>query len=180
MPRRFAHALVVCGTGMLAGATRYVAARCQRLTVVARGAEAACRNMGLDAGAACPADWRARAAFLAAVSPRLGSPLPDLALIWMHASGERAALGLLEALAAAPVLIVHVRGSAAGDPRQGHEAIDALAARTASMRFARVLLGSRMLAEVARRWPTDEEISAGAIEAVESGRAVVVGHPRPA
>src|SRR5258708_2196818 len=100
MPRRFAHALVIGGTGMLAGATRYVAARSQRLTVVARGAEAACRNMGLDAGAACPADWRARAAFLAAVSPRLGSPLPDLALIWMHASGERAALGLLDALAA--------------------------------------------------------------------------------
>jgi hypothetical protein len=174
---RFRHALVVGGTGMLADATRFVRAQSARMTLVARRAEAADLTRSPDE--ACPVDWRDFAAFWKALSPRIRARRPDLALLWMHASGERALHWLLAQLVTHPVLIVHVLGSSSGDPRACNESLKAILSSDPSVQYVTVVLGSKALPGGRRRWLTNAEISAGAIEAIQTGRDVVVGEIVP-
>lgn len=161
---------------MLAQATRFVRAGSARMTLVARGARTSGLTVSPDE--AWPVDWRDQATFCAALLPRLTATPPDLALLWMHADGTPALLWLLRQLMRHPILIIHVLGSSAGDPRAGNDAIDAMLAQAPGVRYVTVVLGSVPLPHERWRWLTDAEISAGAIEAIESGGDVVVGEIR--
>jgi hypothetical protein len=178
VPQQFEHAVVVGGTGMLADATRFIRACSRRMTLVARRAEAA--GLTLLPDEACSVDWRNEAAFSAELLPRIAAIPPDLALIWIHSSGHRALIWLLQQLLTRPMLIVHVLGSSSGDPRGGNDAINAIVSRAPWTHYVPVVLGSKALPDGRRRWLTNLEISAGAIEAIQNGHDVVVGEIIPA
>ena len=175
MAPRFKSALVVGGTGMLAEATRFVAAHSERVTLISRRAVAASMWLGIEASDACDADWTDESSFKSAVEQRLAETRPDLALLWIHASGHCILPWLLEKLARGPSLVVHVRGTASGDPRLGNDEVDCIALRSPSLCLVTVVLGSVRLPQGGRRWLTDAEISAGAIEAICTAVNVIVG-----
>lgn len=180
VPQHFQHALIVGGTGMLANATRFIRARSERVTLVARRASAAAAALGISPADACPLDWSNTSAFAAELSPRISAAPPDLALLWIHDNGHHTLLWLLDQLKMRTVLIVHVLGSASGDPRGGDRELNVIVTKPPQIHYVTVVLGSKVLPGGARRWLTDEEISTGAIEAIRVGRNVVVGEIVPA
>jgi hypothetical protein len=159
---------------MLAGATRFVWTRSRHTIIVARRARAAAAALGIPSASACDVDWGAETAFAAALSWVTVTP-PQLALIWVHDTGYGSLLWLLRQLMLGSVLVVHVLGSSHGDPRAEDHEIKSIVSRAPRMRYVTVVLGSKALTSGGRRWLTDDEISAGAIEAIETGRDVVVG-----
>lgn len=172
----FQHALIVGGTGMLRQASAFVAARARRVTLVARGAVRAAAELGLGHDSALPLDWRHSDAFGSALRQRSAALGPiDLALLWLHDDGQHALEALLRDLSRAPVLVVHVLGSADADPGAGNAAIRSLAIRHGPISYVTVVLGSKPGVGGGRRWLTDAEISAGAIAAISTGRDVRVG-----
>jgi hypothetical protein len=173
--QRFEHALVVGGTGMLSDATHFLCQRSKQMTLLARNAKAAAPALGVLPEDACPADWRDEAAFSSALRPRIAAVPPDLALLWVHESGRSSLLWLLQQLAMRAILVVHVLGNSSGDPRGGDEEINAIVDKTGSIHYVTVVLGSKAVYNHRRRWLTNEEISDGAIEAIQTGRDVVVG-----
>lgn len=165
---------------MLANATRFIQTRSERVTLVTRRANAAAAAFGILPAEACPVDWSNPAAFAAKLSPRIAAVPPDFSLLWIHGNGHRALLWLLEQLMMRPVLIVHVLGSASGDPRGSNPDINVIVTKALRMHYVTVVLGSKALPGGQRRWLTDDEISAGAIEAIQTGHDVVVGEMVPA
>jgi hypothetical protein len=180
VPLRFEHALIVGGTGMLANATRFVRTRSEHVTLVSRRANKAAAALGVLPSEACSLDWRDTANFAAELLPRIASLPPDLSLLWIHGNGHRALLWLLGQLTTCPVLIVHVLGSASGDPRTNDPEINVILNNAPRMQYVTVMLGSKSLPDGGRRWLTDEEISLGAVEAIQTTRNVVVGEITPA
>jgi hypothetical protein len=179
VPQHFQHALIVGGTGMLANATRFIRDRSEHVTLVARRANAAAAALGISPADACPLDWSDTTAFAAELSPRISAAPPDLALLWIHGNGHRTLLWLLDQLKMRTVLIVHVLGSALGDPRGSNRDINVLVTKGPQMHYVTVVLGSKVLLGERRRWLADDEISTGAIEAIQTGHDVVVGEIVP-
>jgi hypothetical protein len=179
-PQHFEHALIVGGTGMLANATRFIRARSERVTLVARRANAAAAALGILPAEACPLDWSNTTEFAAELFPRIAAAPPDLGLLWIHGNGHRTLLWLLDQLMMRPVMIVHVLGSASGDPRGSNRDINVIVSKAPRMHYVTVVLGSKTLPGGRHRWLTDDEISIGAIEAIQTGHDVVVGEIVPA
>jgi hypothetical protein len=179
VPQHFEHALIVGGTGMLANATRFVRARSKRVTLVARKANAAAAALGISPADACPLDWSNTTAFAAELSARISAAPPDLALLWIHGNGHRTLLWLFDQLKMRPVLIVHVLGSASGDPRSSNRDINVIVTKAPKMHYVTVVLGSKAVPGGGHRWLTDDEISIGAIEAIRTGHNVLVGEIVP-
>ena len=163
------HALVLGGTGMLAGAVRRIAGQAQDLTLVARAPE----RLAAETGAApLPMDWADRASVAAALAHLAGRPAPDLMIRWIHRNGLWC-LTEFEALLAPGARSIRVHGSAAGDPARG---VRTDPAPPAGVRRQDVVLGW-VNEPSGRRWLTDEEICAGVIEALDrpDRRAAIVG-----
>lgn len=156
--------LVVGGTGMLAEATRWLAARSGVTIVVARRASrfgaGDPRFLPLDV------DWNSGSFHEAVASALRTAPPLERALLWIHDPGEILP-GLLPLLGEARVVLV--LGSRRGVPTvpEGTQS-----------RIVSVRLGSKPTAD-GRRWLTHEEISAGAIAALRDGRSRVVGELVP-
>lgn len=176
------HALVVGGTGMLAGVTRYLASLSDRVTLVARRPE----RVSGERIAPLAVDYNdlmaLRAGLQAAGSA--GGPF-DLAVVWLSDADP----GVLEAIlaAGAPRRLLVVRGSRAADPERdrgvlgerlsGHRYLPLLA--EPSCEYGEVILGW-VAEEGPSRWLTHEEIASGVIGAIEVGRPeTVVGVVRP-
>jgi hypothetical protein len=156
-------ALVIGGTGMLAQATRWLVARSAMTLLVARCAS----RFAAGGGRVVPldADW-SDSGFRAAVERALGAAPPiHRALLWLH-EPEPILPWLLPLLPDARVVLV--LGLSHGQP-----ALPRTAARIATVR-----LGS-MPVEHGRRWLSHEEISAGAIAALQEGMSRTVGAPVP-
>jgi hypothetical protein len=164
-----AAALIVGGTGMLAGATRVLAARAGRALLVARCPEGLATGTGAGALAL---DWSApgAAARIAAIPGGF-----DLGVIWLHDEAAGLARAFEDLLApGARVIRVHgsrsidpaVRAARDPDPRPG-------------LRRQVVILGWHPdpAAPEGQRWLTDAEISAGVLAAVDHPalEAVIVG-----
>ena len=114
------HFLSIGGTGMLARATLELASEAEVATIVARNADRFVTSHGLPIESAVDADWRQAEGFLVAVGRAIDLRGPvDLAVVWLHSDEAQALEGLLPLLDAADCRLVHVLGSAAGDPRQG-------------------------------------------------------------
>lgn len=157
--RHGAASLVIGGTGMLAEATRWVARNYSPTLLVARRAarfaEGDPRFVPLDL------DWR-EPDFVERIGKSMGA-LPPIgkALIWLH--DPDLFLDRLLSLIP-PGNTVLVLGSMDGQP--------SLQARVDGL--ATVRLGSKPTPH-GRRWLTHEEISAGAVKALQDGQSTAVG-----
>ncbi len=159
--------LIIGGTGMLAEASRWIAARSEAVTLVARRPEALAAEIG-----ATPVtlDWSdSEAASRIAALP--GSY--DLAVIWLHDNAchlARPAEDLLEPHGRS----IRVHGSLSADPQKR-------AARDPNPRPGIhrqvVILGWHHEPGGGKRWLSDGEISAGTIAAIREPRfeALTIG-----
>ena len=148
------HALVVGGTGMLAPATRALAARGHAVTSIAR------RAADLGPGVTpVPVDYRNDDELRAALARATESRGPiELAVCWIHTDALQAPRIVAGALAPGSRL-VQVFGTR----------VWPLADVLLHVAYRRVLLGS-----IGGRWLTNEEISAGVLDAVDADRPVMV------
>lgn len=184
---------------MLRGVSRWLAARSAAVTVTGRRAERLVPLADEFANLAPVAfDWRDADAARRSVEHALKTRGPcDLAVLWVHDSGARALDAIVETLvahadaASSTVRLVHVLGSSADDPNAfADDAKPELLRREApprSVRYEQVVLGF-MIEDPPRggggsgvsRWLTNDEISAGVIDAIERPSIrTTVGLTRP-
>jgi len=150
------HALVVGGTGMLAGLTRALAERGHAVTSVAR------RAVQLGSGVvSLPLDYGDDEHLAGGLCEAIASRGPlELAVCWVHTDAPAVPAAVADALAPGARL-VQVFGTR----------IWLLADVPLHVAYRQVLLGS-----VGDRWLTHEEISDGVLEAVDADRPLwVVG-----
>ena len=165
------HALVVGGTGMLAGLTRALAERGHRVTVLSRRGtlpvESSASNSLLQARLSPVAvDYRVSAAFTEALARAVSERGPiELAVCWVHTDGPEA-----------PALVAGALKPGARLLQVFGTRIWPLAEVPLHVAYRQVLLGS-----VGGRWLTHDEISTGVLEAIDADHPLrVVGDvPRP-
>ncbi|RAJ60012.1 hypothetical protein K378_04709 [Streptomyces sp. Amel2xB2] len=178
-------ALVVGGTGMLAGVVRGLVRAGRRTAVVARS-EARIRSVaaGTDDPAkvlAVPADYTRPETLETALGQALtAGERFTAAVLWVHGSHRPVVHGLLADRLAPGALLVDVLGSAVLDPSRGALRRPAYAVPGAAYRAA--VLGFADGAD-GMRWLTHAEISDGVLAALEEGSeappARVVGRVEP-
>ncbi len=151
------HALVVGGTGMLAGLTRSLAERGHPVTVVARRpAELGPRVSQLEL------DYRDTEALRRGLAEAVRARGPiELAVAWIHAVAPEAPRTVADAVAAGG-LLVHVFGNRVRllDPAPAH------------LRYRQVRLGG-VREPSGFRWLTDGEISSGVLAALHAAGPIV-------
>jgi len=174
------HALVVGGTGMLAGVVRALVTRGWRVSVLARRASAfAMRNPGVS-GLDC--NYNDTDALVATLNrARDGEGAIDLAVGWFHTLGPAPMLATRTGSLGTPGRFFHLLGSAMDDP--DHPERLPRAARTAEdaayCLYRQVLLGFVPEGDGAR-WLTNDEISAGVLQAIDEDAALFrIGVTRP-
>ncbi|MEI9989982.1 MAG: hypothetical protein WDM86_08080 [Rhizomicrobium sp.] len=168
------HALVVGGSGMLAGLCRSLRAHARRVSVLARN-DRRIRAVAPDIEpVACDYnDGMALAETLALLEP------PDLLIAWIHGRAPSARRALAECVAAEG-RFVQVLGSAHGDPAHPERLTEmAAAADGLPIDYQSVVLG--FVVEQGRsRWLTNDEISSGVFAALQSGAPLfIVGTVEP-
>jgi hypothetical protein len=171
---RFAHALIVGGSGMLAELCRSLCDRSDRVSVLARN-ERRIRAIGaaVEAVACDYNDGVGLAEVLAQLEP------PDLVIAWIHGRAPQARRTLAECVAAEG-RFVQVLGSAQADPSHPERLTEmSLAADALPIDYQAVVLG--FVVEGGKsRWLTNAEISSGVFAAIESGAPLsVVGTVEP-
>ncbi len=154
-------ALVVVGTGMLAGASRWLAAQGWAVTLAARRPEALAQEIG---AAPLALDWYDRdsaQAVLAALSPGFA-----MGVIWLHDDAVWLARAA-EYQLAPYARVIRVHGALSADPKV--HASREPDPRPGIWRQS-VILGWHPdpAARDRKRWLTDAEISGGLIEALET------------
>jgi hypothetical protein len=175
---RYGHVLVIGGTGMLAGASRDLASRCDVLTSVARTARslrALADTLPEGAGAhhTLALDWSEPDSFLSALAAHVEQVgAPSLVVAWLHKDdlGPEIAQRVAGGVAAPEIscTFFQVRGSAAAAPSADVATPDPRI--PPGVAYHEVILGFRV--EGARsRWLTHEEISGGVLDAI--------AHPSP-
>ncbi|KAK9323795.1 hypothetical protein V1517DRAFT_87095 [Lipomyces orientalis] len=151
--------LTVGGTGMLASATRWLVDRSERTILVSRSAN----QFTCDDARFVPvsADWK-HPSFVSLIGEAIKHLGPiQQALLWLH-DPEAILPSLLPLLGTARVVLV--LGS-----RQAQPAIPSDAAPFAIVRLGSVMTNS------GRRWLTHDEISEGAIAALQDGQSRIIG-----
>lgn len=174
------HALVVGGTGMLAGAVRSLVQRGWRVSVLARRASAfAMREPGV-VGLDC--NYNDTDALVATLNrARDGEGSIDLAVGWFHTLGPAPMLATRTGCLGTPGRFFHVLGSAMDDPEHPERLERAARAAdgAAFCLYRQVILGFEPSRDGAR-WLTNEEISAGVLKAIDDDAAVsTIGVTRP-
>lgn len=165
------HVLVVGGTGMLAGLVEALAGDGGRLSLLSRHASQ--HPAGFDC------DYHDAEGFgraLAAASARNG-PV-DLAVAWFHTLKIAAPRMLAEQVRGR---MFQVLGSGTADPAHPHRlaAAAAVADGLADCQLRQVVLGFRVIDERSR-WLTNDEISAGVLDAILTDRPTsVIGQVEP-
>ncbi|KAK9372766.1 uncharacterized protein V1513DRAFT_451460 [Lipomyces chichibuensis] len=155
----FGTTLTIGGTGMLASATHWLAARSERTIVVARRASRFTR--GDRHLVPVNADWT-RPSFATLIDEAIRKVGPiQQALLWLHDPEALIPL-LLPLIGSARVVLV--LGSTQSQPVIPLDIVP----------FTTVRLGS-MRTTSGRRWLTDDEISEGAIDALQDGHSRVIG-----
>lgn len=172
------HVLVVGGTGMLKGATLWLAGEGHTVTLVARRPEKLGDMTRINPLAL---DYRNDAALAEALQGAIERFGPiGLAVCWIHGAKAPTALDTVaQALARAgsPFRLIHVRGSAAAQPDTPPG--PGLAEPPAPCRYQQVVLGWQET-ETGTRWLTHPEISSGVINAIQADTAQTeIGVVRP-
>lgn len=163
------HALVVGGSGMLAGFCRALLDHCETLTVLARN-EARTRAISprIHPLVCDYNDLAAVGEVLAADAAAHGAP--DLVVAWVHGRAPELRRRLAEA-AAPGGRFVQVLGSAHGDPARP-DRLETMAAAVDGLpiHYQAIVLGFAV--EAGRsRWLRNDEISQGVFAAVVGGAA---------
>lgn len=161
------HALVVGGTGMLAGAVSRLAGQGWRVSVLARRASQAPPSASVR-GWDC--DYHDEAAFRSAVTAAVARDGPiALAIAWFHTLKIPAPRRLAEAVGApeAPGRYLQVLGSAVADPTRPDRLATAAAVGQdlPNCRLRQVVLGFRIEGG-SSRWLSNDEISTGVLDAI--------------
>jgi hypothetical protein len=161
------HALVVGGTGMLAGLCDALAADGLQVTVVGRD-PARLRRVAARSRRIHPlsADYERIPAFAAALAVAACARGPiELAVCWIRSWAPQSLLAVASAVAPGGRLF-HVLGSGHSDASA--PAIAELE-RRGDLRYRRIQLGA-VVEDGGRRWLTDEEISGGVHAAILADR----------
>ena len=167
---RFQSALTIGATGMLRGALDHICSEANQVLSVSRHTHA------LPAHArAATLDYADPIKFMAALNEECDLSKIDLAVLWMHDNGNKAAMALLEALSEQPCLIIHVAGSAAGNPDRQFKKVTSRVPFGPTTNYCPVILGN-MPSDEGTRWLTHEEISQGAIGAIKTQTPQMVGN----
>jgi NAD(P)-dependent dehydrogenase (short-subunit alcohol dehydrogenase family) len=171
---RFAHALIVGGSGMLAGLCRELCGHADRVSVLARN-EKRIRAIAPSVEAVS-CDYNDRIALdetLALIDP------PDLIVAWLHGRAPHARRALAECVAAEG-RFVQVLGSAHGDPAHPERLAEMAEAATGlPIDYQAIILGFA-IDNGKSRWLTNAEISAGVFARIESAAALgIVGTVDP-
>ncbi|MDO8802220.1 hypothetical protein [Phenylobacterium sp.] len=165
-----AHTLVVGGTGMLSGLCEALAGDGGRLSFLSRQA------CGPD-GFAC--DYYDPAAFTAALDAAVARAGPiNLAVAWFHTLKIEAPRLLAERVEGR---LFQVLGSAAADPSHPWrlETAQRVAEDLPGCDLRQVVLGFKA-EPTGSRWLTNNEISAGVLDAVRSDRPLtIIGQTKP-
>jgi NADPH:quinone reductase-like Zn-dependent oxidoreductase len=159
--------LVVGGTGMLSAAVRQLLRFGRTVVLVARRAsefEAPAPSSGRLI--TVDADWRTPQRFAEAVGQAARGLSLEAAVIWVHRPYRDQIVRELDDLLPPGAVVLRLWGSGGGDP----EAEARAAVRLAGRRMREVYLGSVTEAH-SWRWLTHEEISAGALQALEGENA---------
>lgn len=165
------HVLVVGGTGMLTGLVEALAGDGGRLSLLSRHASQ--HPGGLDC------DYHDDAAFRRALADAMARNGPiELAVAWFHTLKIAAPRLLAEQVSGR---MFQVLGSGVADPAHPHRLATAAAVADGLVdcRLRQVVLGFRVT-DARSRWLTNEEISAGVLDAVRSDRPMtVIGQVEP-
>lgn len=171
--KKYLHTLIIGGTGMLSPALQYLADTSTTVTSIARHPTAVSPNV-----TPVSVDYTDPTALKTALTHH--APY-DLALIWIHNSAPSAPDHVAKTLDAqgSPSRLIHVLGSASADPATWQDGQTTRFTQYAHIHYQRVILG--FVAQNGRsRWLTHQEISDGAIRAINSGDEVtIVGQIRP-
>jgi hypothetical protein len=161
------HALVVGGSGMLAGVCRSLAADGWEVTLVGRDqAKLARATAGDPRLHPLSVDYEDVADFAAAVnSAAAARGSITLAVCWIRSWAPQSLLAAADAVAAGGRLF-HVLGSQASDASAA--AIEALRARS-GLDYRQVQLGA-IRAGASPRWLTEDEVSTGVYAAITADR----------
>ena len=172
--KTFEHALIVGGSGMLAGACHSLCARAARVSVLARN-EKRIRSIAptIEALACDYNNGVALTEILSAIEP------PDLVVAWIHGRAPHARRALAECVRAEGRL-VQVLGSAHGDPshperlKEMEQAADGLPIDHQSVVLGFVVENGKS------RWLNNAEISSGVLAAIDSAAPLhIVGTVEP-
>ena len=165
------HVLVVGGTGMLSGLVEALAGDGGRLSLLSRRASQ--HPGGFDC------DYHDEAGFRAALEAAVLRHGPiDLAVAWFHTLKIAAPRVLAQQVRGR---MFQVLGSATADPGHPHRLASAAAVAEGLVdcRLRQVVLGFQVIGD-GSRWLTNDEISAGVLEAVRSDRLLsVIGQVEP-
>jgi len=161
------HALVVGGTGMLAGAVRGLVQRGWRVSVLARRASAFAMRQDGVTGYDC--NYNDTDALIATLNrARDGEGPIALSVGWFHTLGPAPMLTTRTGSAEAPGRFFHVLGSAMADPEHPDRLAKAAeSAKDAAFCLYRQVLLGFVVEGGAARWLTNDEISAGVLRAID-------------
>lgn len=181
--RKNRHALVVGGTGMLRAASIAIANRSYEITSVARTRRSL---SALDSAIppetthhALSLDWSDPEAFLRAIEHHLSDTAPpDLVVAWVH--DDELTLRLAPLVGSdRPRRFFHVIGSGGKDPSIVARSLREEFEAPPNVSYHQVILGFER-SSGRSRWLTNDEISAGVLEAIERERTqFVVGTVEP-
>lgn len=166
----YQHTLVIGGTGMLRAASVALASRSRMVTSIARTElSLGALNSSLPASSGAhymlALDWNEPDDFLHAVQAHLTqNQLPDLVVAWIH--DHELAIRFAASLAESEPRchFFHVVGSAAADPLRIATFLNGRVP-SSNVVYHQVILGY-VHAEEGTRWLTNEEISAGVLDAI--------------
>jgi hypothetical protein len=181
---KWRHAMIIGGTGMLAGASRFMATHATSISLLAR-TEASLLSLrrGLPAAldiATVAVDYRFSPAFSEAIRSRVEAVgVPEIVLAWMHAEPPAQALAAQLAAYGQAVRFFQVLGSASASPAvsltQARRYYDTLP----GLSYHQIVLGF-IADEHGSRWLHDDEIARGAIDAMRTAAACyIVGTVEP-
>lgn len=184
---RHQHALVVGGTGMLAGVSLGLAARGYAVAVIARNRARLAyleeRSAGMPGGIyPLPLDYRHSATLRAALDQHQRDRGPvELAICWIHSVAPEAAFIVADAVARNEnqCRFFHVLGSAGADPLKLPADQPAGLASHPGLIYRQIILGF-VREGSSSRWLSDDEISAGVLDAIElDAKLQIVGTVMP-
>lgn len=175
MNYEFSSALTLGMTGMLRGALDAVIAQSHHTWVLSRHAEETLADNSPPRSTALNVDFDDSALFHQTISSTIDLASIDLAVLWVHNPGLKTLFSLLERFAHQPMRVVHIAGSAAGDPKRQAARIAEKITLGPQCHYCPVILGA-MPTPSGRRWLTHEEICSGTIRAIETGEHQMIGH----
>ncbi|GAB5387642.1 MAG: short-chain dehydrogenase [Alphaproteobacteria bacterium] len=175
MPRAGTHkyrsSLIIGGTGMLGDASRWIADRSEQTVLLSRTV-ADSPLASHPRITALAADWTQSDKMMRSLDDCVEDwQRIDLALIWMHRTGDDALQQVMQRLSDTTALVVHVQGSQALStlPKNPPEATP-----LGTARLITVILGA-VRENHASRWLTWEEISTHVISAIRQKQSLIAG-----